>query len=91
MTLQNQVAGFLRATDPSTRLTYSRYSADLIERGHKPITPQQWDLLADILGDRKLIDTGTEANWRENMSTALAAEVANNKVSQCGGNDAAKP
>jgi hypothetical protein len=70
MELQAQVNGYLSAIDPERRLTYAAYAEDMINRGQKPITRSQWDVLVDVLGNRQMTDTVTERQWLENIRTA---------------------
>lgn len=46
MDLRAQVIGYLRVTDPTHRLTYTKYVTDAIERGIKPISAQKQEATA---------------------------------------------
>ncbi len=71
MDLRAQVIGYLRVTDPTHRLTYTKYVTDAIERGIKPISAQDWDILVSMVGDRQMTDTAVERNFIINMKIAI--------------------
>ena len=72
MELKTQLQGYLDSINPHTRLTYSSYAERMIANYHsKPITREQWDIIADLLGNRKMTDTTTERQWLDNVRTSF--------------------
>lgn len=71
MDLAKQVKGFLDQTDPKKYCTYAAYVGDRVKHGKMPISPQDWDSIFSIVGNRKIMPTDVPKQWISNMRKAL--------------------